>query len=119
MTTLLKPYKEERPWGNFIKFSTNQVSTVKLITVNAQSALSLQSHTLRDEFWHIISGEGTITIEDEKIFAKAGDNFSIARQKKHRVETSSSALVFLEIALGEFDENDIMRFDDIYGRISR
>lgn len=113
----LKPYKEKRPWGDFITFSTNEKSTVKIITVNAHSALSLQSHTSRDEFWHIISGEGTLTIGDKKIPAKNGDEVFVPRQTKHRIETSSSNLVLLEISLGEFDENDITRFDDVYGRV--
>jgi|SRR3989344_7018047 len=108
--------KEARPWGNFIKFTSDESSTVKLISINAHSALSLQSHQSRDEFWRIISGEGLITIGDKKTSAQAGNEFFVPRQTKHRIQTDDSPLVFLEIATGKFDENDITRFEDIYGR---
>jgi len=114
-----KPYIEERPWGNFIEFSKNEPSTIKIITIKPQSALSLQSHTLRDEFWHIISGNGQIII-DEKIYkAQSGNEFFIPRQAKHRIETDLEPLIILEISFGMFNENDITRFEDRYGRVTK
>ena len=43
-----KPYREQRPWGEFVEFTRNTPSTVKLINVNAGESLSLQSHENRD-----------------------------------------------------------------------
>lgn len=112
----LKPYQEKRPWGGFIEYTRNTPSTVKIITVNPGEAFSLQTHHNRDEFWHILSGEGVVTIGDQKIPAQIGDDHFIPRETPHRMEASSSPLVFLEISFGEFSEEDITRLEDKYGR---
>ena len=111
-----KPYREERPWGEFIEFTRNAPSTVKIITVKAGEAFSLQTHSKRDEFWRIISGEGTIRIDKQSIPVKAGDNHFVPRNTLHRIEAGSSSVVVLEVSFGEFDENDISRLEDKYGR---
>ncbi len=108
--------KEFRPWGNFERFTLNEKSTVKLITVNPGEAFSLQTHVRREEFWHIISGSGTITIGNDKAAAYPGEHFAIAAGVAHRAEAGGETLVFLEIAFGEFDESDIIRLEDRYGR---
>lgn len=109
-------YKEERPWGNFERFTLNEPSTVKIITVNPNQQLSLQQHAHRDEEWKILSGSGTVRVGDAQMPAKAGDAFKVTRGQKHRVAAGESGLVFLEVSFGEFDEEDITRFEDAYGR---
>ncbi len=108
--------KEERPWGYFERFTLNEPSTVKIIFAKPNEILSLQLHHKRDEFWQIVTGSGTVTIGDEAIPAQAGDTFYIPRTTKHRIAGGESGIRFLEIAFGEFDENDIERFEDRYGR---
>jgi mannose-6-phosphate isomerase-like protein (cupin superfamily) len=108
--------KDERPWGGFERFTFGEPSTVKLITVKAGEAFSLQMHAHRDEYWRIISGGGIVTKGQEKHNAMAGGNFFIPRGIAHRVEAGSSDLTLLEISFGEFDENDITRLEDRYGR---
>lgn len=108
--------KEIRPWGNFERFTLNEQTTVKIVTVNAGEAISLQTHAHRDEFWRVISGSGTITIDDIAYEAKPGDDHYSKRGAKHRVEGGPQGLAFLEIAFGQFDENDITRLEDRYGR---
>jgi len=109
--------KDERPWGIYERFTLNEPSTVKIITVNAHEAFSLQTHAHREEFWHIISGEAKVTIGDETRSAKAGDDFFIRTATAHRMEAGDAPCVFLEIAYGEFDEHDITRLEDKYGRM--
>ncbi len=109
--------KEERPWGFFERFTENDLSTVKIITIRANEAFSLQKHGKRDEFWKIISGSGTVTIGNEKKEAGPDKTFFIPRGTLHRGEAGSDDLVFLEISFGEFDENDIIRIDDRYNRV--
>ncbi len=110
-------YKETRPWGNFERFTENESSTVKIITVEAGEAFSLQSHTHRSEFWYVLDGQGSITVGESTAAASAGMSFFIKAGHKHRAEASPSGhLVFLEIAFGTFDEGDIRRFEDRYGR---
>lgn len=112
----LHHFVEERPWGNFEQFTLNQVSTVKIITVNKGESLSLQKHSKRKEFWKILSGTGTISIDGFDTPAKIGSLYTVPIGGTHRVSAGENILVFLEIALGEFDEHDIVRLEDRYGR---
>lgn len=111
-----KPFREERPWGEFIEFTKNTPSTVKIITVKAGESLSLQKHRNRDEFWRVISGMGSIKIGDDSFSAKQNDEYFVPRGVTHRMSAGVEPLVVLEIAFGDFDENDIERLDDKYGR---
>jgi mannose-6-phosphate isomerase-like protein (cupin superfamily) len=112
-----KPYHEERPWGAFVEFSKNTPSTVKLLTVNPGEALSLQKHVKRAEFWRVISGSGFITVGKERISAKPDAEFFIPEGTEHRIEGGTEALVVLEISFGTFEDDDIIRLEDRYGRI--
>lgn len=112
-------YREERPWGAFVEFSRNSPTTVKLLTVSPGEALSLQTHTKRDEFWRVISGNGFITVGSTRISAQPEAEFFIPRGTEHRLEAGSENLVILEISYGTFEDEDILRLNDKYGRISR
>ncbi|MDE2021663.1 MAG: phosphomannose isomerase type II C-terminal cupin domain [Patescibacteria group bacterium] len=113
----LEHYKKEtRPWGNFERFTLNEKSTVKMVTVNAGEAFSLQTHEHRNEFWYALTGRGMVTVGDKTREANAGDSFFIKAQTPHRVECKDEHFIFLEIAFGDFDENDITRLEDKYGR---
>lgn len=116
MEGLINYKKEERPWGKFERFTLNEPSTVKVITVNQGEAFSLQSHKHRGEFWRILSGTGTITFGQEHRTVRAGENFFTPAGHEHRMEGGPEGIVFLEISFGDFDENDITRFEDKYGR---
>lgn len=113
-----KPEKksEGRPWGNFQQFTENIYSTVKIITVDPGQKISLQFHRERDEFWKILSGECVVRIDDEIFQARKGDEFFIPKEIIHRIETIYSSVEILEISSGEFDEDDIVRVKDEYGR---
>ncbi len=108
--------KEERPWGNFERFTLNERTTVKIVTVSPREAISLQIHGHRDEFWRILSGGGEIMIGETHAEAEPGRQFFSRRGEMHRVEAGPSGLSFLEIAFGDFDEGDITRLEDRYGR---
>lgn len=108
--------KEERPWGNFERFTLNEKTTVKIITVKAGEEFSLQSHKHRGEFWRILSGVGTITLDQNHHEVRAGESFFSPFGHEHRMEAGPDGLTFLEIAFGDFDENDITRLEDRYGR---
>ena len=112
-----KIYQEERPWGNFRQFTHNILSTVKIITVNPNEILSLQSHQKRSEFWHVIAGDGIVEIGGIKKNTVVGDEHEIAVGEKHRLGAGSNGIQVLEIALGDFDESDVVHYEDKYGRI--
>ena len=113
-----KPFREERPWGEELWLTRDHgaPSMVKLITVKPGEALSLQFHHNRDEFWHVLSGNGTAVIGEGRVPLHPGADCFVSRETKHRIEGGSATLVFLELAFGDFDENDIVRLDDRYGR---
>ena len=115
-----KPEKkfEQRPWGNFQQFTENEISTVKIITVNPNEKISLQFHRERDEFWKVLSGKCVITVGDDTFFqAKKGDEFFILKGVRHRIETDSLPAEILEISFGKFYEDDIVRIEDAYERV--
>ncbi len=115
----MEPLIDKRPWGQFKQFTHNEPTTVKILTVEPHQELSLQYHEHRKEFWKVLSGSGIIQIEDERIAVKKGDEFTILERQKHRASAESESLELLEISYGEFDENDIVRLEDKYGRINK
>jgi len=108
--------KEVRPWGNFERFTLNEPTTVKIITVQPGEALSLQTHAQREEFWRILKGSGQVTLDEAVHAAQEGDEFFVRLNQAHRVAAGSDGMQFLEIAFGTFDEHDITRLEDRYGR---
>lgn len=117
MQTVRKPYTEERPWGRFERFIANERSTVKILHVNPNAKLSLQFHNNREEIWKILEGHAKITIGDGVFEGKEGDEFHVPKKTRHRIETGEVGVKILEISLGEYDEDDIVRIEDIYNRI--
>lgn len=109
-------YSESRPWGRFEKFHENKPCTVKLIYVNAHSRLSLQYHSKRSEFWKVVKGTAMVELEGRDIILTEGETLTIPRQAKHRVAALDADCVILEIAYGQFDEDDIVRIEDDYQR---
>ncbi|OGG93945.1 mannose-6-phosphate isomerase [Candidatus Kaiserbacteria bacterium RIFOXYD1_FULL_47_14] len=108
---------EERPWGKFERFTLNEQTTVKIMTLTAGEELSLQTHEHRDEFGRVLKGFGTVSIGDKETEVRDGDAFFIPRNTAHRAIADSAGLVYLEIAFGDFDENDITRLEDKYERV--
>lgn len=111
-----EPYREERPWGGFVEFTRNIPSTVKIVSVKPGQALSLQTHKKRDEFWCVLGGDGEVTVGDSVSAAKTDDTFFIPRGTKHRLRAGTETLRVLEISFGEFEDEDIVRLEDMYGR---
>lgn len=111
-----KPFRDKRPWGDELWITRNAPSMVKILTVSPGQALSLQFHHHRDEYWHVISGNGFALIGDERKNLSAGTDCFVPRETKHRLEGGSEPLVLLELAFGDFDEHDIVRLEDRYGR---
>ncbi|MGB3922053.1 MAG: phosphomannose isomerase type II C-terminal cupin domain [Minisyncoccia bacterium] len=112
----LKPFTDNRPWGWFRDFIDNKSCTVKILFVKKGEAFSLQKHLRRDEFWRVLKGEPEITLGDKIIEAKPGDEFEVSRKTIHRIYSPNTDSEILEISRGKFDENDIIRIEDKYGR---
>lgn len=113
------PYEEKRPWGEFITFLQNEQKTpltIKILKVEPNQAFSLQRHQKRSEQWFIVSGQGIITIGEESEPLEIGKTYFIPHDTLHRLEAQAETIVALEISFGEFEEDDIIRVEDRYGR---
>jgi mannose-1-phosphate guanylyltransferase/mannose-6-phosphate isomerase len=108
-----------RPWGRYVNLFEGQNFLVKELTVNSKSSISLQKHHHRSEHWMIIQGKPKITINKKKFFKKENDSVFIPTGSIHRIENLYKKPVkIIEIQTGPIlKESDIVRFQDIYGRI--
>jgi mannose-1-phosphate guanylyltransferase/mannose-6-phosphate isomerase len=107
----------ERPWGSFKQFANNRNCTVSLMTVLPGQRLSLQSHTMRAELWIVIDDNSTIQVGDEIKTYMAGDEIWIPVNERHRLGTTGDHPVrVLEVAFGNWQQDDIERYDDDYKR---
>ncbi|MDQ5969092.1 MAG: mannose-6-phosphate isomerase [Patescibacteria group bacterium] len=106
-----------KPWGSFVSFTNNEVSTVKLLYITKGEEFSLQYHLNRDEFWRVIKGSPKIIIGEKTLDSHEGEEFFVPAGTNHRVGAPVDDVVILEISKGVFDENDIVRLEDKYNRI--
>lgn len=118
MTPTIHRISGGRPWGGFEQFTKNALSTVKLLTINPGESISLQYHHNRSEYWYVVDGYPIVRLRDKDYFASPGEEFFIARTEMHRITAQVDLVRILEISLGEFDEDDIVRVEDDYGRKS-
>ena len=112
------PAKVIRPWGSFETLSEDKNYKIKRLTVNPGHKLSKQKHEFRSETWTLISGEGIVTLDDKEIILKEGQSIMIPVGTIHRLENNKEQLLeIIEVQTGTyFGEDDITRYDDIYGR---
>ncbi len=113
----MKRLTDIRPWGNFVEYTHNENTTVKILTVLPGQELSLQYHAHRNEFWRILSGHPSLIIGEKQIEAKPGDEFEISADIQHQIKAVADEVQVLELSFGDFDENDIVRIKDKYGRV--
>ena len=112
-----EPLTSERPWGRFTQYSLNEPTTVKIIEVTAGSELSLQRHRHRAELW--IPLDPTLQVEvDGRAWRPAVDEpVWIPAGATHRLSApGEQGGRILEVGFGHFDEEDIERLSDRYGR---
>jgi mannose-6-phosphate isomerase len=100
----------------FATYAHNEQVTVKILTINHGEQLSVQYHQHRSECWRVLSGAGDVLQGDVWQPCAAGDEFVIAQGQQHALRAGTQQLVVLEIARGDFDEDDIVRVSDVYGR---
>lgn len=106
----------KRPWGSFERFTLNSASTVKMLEVDPDASISLQRHSHRSEFWRVVSGEAVATLDGKTVNLKEGDSLLVPVGTVHRLTGGSGGARILEIATGDFSENDIVRLEDKWGR---
>lgn len=106
----------ERPWGSFYQYANNQEVTVSLMTVLPGRRLSLQAHTARAELW-IPLDEGAIIEVGQAIYHPApGEQIWIPANTPHRLSSRDHPVRVLEVAFGNWQQEDVLRFEDDYNR---
>jgi mannose-1-phosphate guanylyltransferase/mannose-6-phosphate isomerase len=113
--------KVYRPWGSYETLAEAPDFKVKRIIVKPSGALSLQLHHQRAEHWIVVQGVATVTCDDERFELQQNQSTYIPVETRHRLENcTSSPLILIEVQCGAYlGEDDIVRFDDIYGRNTR
>lgn len=107
----------QRPWGSFKQFAFNQECTVSLMTVLPGQRLSLQAHTGRAELWIVMDDGAVVRVGGEERVCRAGDEIWIPANEPHRLGCRGNQPVrVLEVAFGNWQQDDIKRFADDYGR---
>ena len=111
--------QQERPWGRYTVLQTDSRYQVKQLLVNPGMRLSLQSHKFRAEHWFIVSGSGLVQLDEDLMDVGPGVSVDIPIGTKHRISCNSYEPLFLiEVQTGSsFDEDDIVRHQDDFGRI--
>ena len=108
-----------RPWGRYVNLFEGKSFLVKELIVKAKSSISLQKHHHRSEHWMITQGKPKITINKNKFYKKPFESVFIPTGAIHRIENNfKKSVKILEIQTGPIlKETDIVRYQDIYGRI--
>ncbi len=110
----------KKPWGHYKTHLKGDKFLLKTLHINKHEEISLQTHSHREEFWFITSGNAEITIGEKVSSKKSKELIFVPPKVKHRIKNiSSETLVITEIQYGEIlDEKDIIRLEDKYNRKS-
>ena len=107
-----------RPWGTYTVLQDSPGFKIKRLEVRPGGRLSLQSHKYRSEHWVVVKGQAQVLNNDKTVSLLVNESIYIPAGHKHRLENpTDQALVIIEVQCGEYlGEDDIERFEDIYGR---
>ena len=113
-----RPKIIERPWGQYKEFARNEPCTVWIVEMKPGEQGSLQTHENFDEIW-IMQTDGAEVQVGEKVYnPKAGEEVYIPRLTKHRLSNlGSETLRMFEVAYGDVQDEDKVRYEDKYNRL--
>lgn len=108
-----------RPWGTYTVLEEASEFKMKRIEVKPGGRLSLQMHKHRSEHWVVVRGEAVVVNGGKELVVKQNESTYIPAGHKHRLENRTEAeLVLIEVQCGSYlGEDDIVRFEDNYGRV--
>ena len=110
--------KVHRPWGSYDGVDAGERFQVKRIVVKPGASLSLQMHHHRAEHWVVVRGTAKVTRGDETLLVSENESTFIPLGIKHRLENPGKLMLeMIEVQSGAYlGEDDIVRFEDTYGR---
>ncbi len=108
-----------KPWGRYTNLYNGKNFLIKELHVKPKGVLSLQKHFHRSEHWVVTQGTPKITLNRKKFFLKTNETIFIPVKSIHRIENPYKKPVkIIEAQLGSIlKETDIVRYQDIYGRV--
>lgn len=110
--------KVDKPWGGFLQVAQNEPCTVKILTVSPGESTSLQSHRNRDELWIVLDEGLEVEVDGLRVSPKPGETVAVPRMARHRLSCPGPRPArILEVSFGTFNEEDITRYEDRYGRV--
>jgi mannose-6-phosphate isomerase-like protein (cupin superfamily) len=111
---------ERRPWGSWHVLDVGAGYKVKRIHVQPGCRLSYQTHEHRSEHWVVLTGEATCTVDGVTTVCRAGHSMDVEVGTKHRLANNGAdELVVIEVQRGGYTgEDDIVRYEDDYGRFT-
>jgi len=109
-----------RPWGYFEQIDVGEKFQVKRLSINPGASLSLQLHHHRAEHWVVVNGIATVTHGEDELILEPNDSTYIPTGMKHRLHNGGIEMLnIIEVQTGDYlGEDDIVRFEDVYGRPS-
>ncbi|HDS1796257.1 mannose-1-phosphate guanylyltransferase/mannose-6-phosphate isomerase [Pseudomonas putida] len=107
-----------RPWGTYTTLEDGDRFKIKRIVVKPKASLSLQMHHHRSEHWIVVSGMAVVVNDDQELMLNTNESTFIRAGHKHRLQNPGVIdLVLIEVQSGDYlGEDDIVRFEDNYGR---
>jgi len=107
-----------RPWGTYTTLEDGERFKIKRIVVKPKASLSLQMHHHRSEHWIVVSGMAVVVNDDQQLMLNTNESTFIRAGHKHRLQNPGVIdLVLIEVQSGDYlGEDDIVRFEDNYGR---
>ncbi|HWR56315.1 MAG TPA: mannose-1-phosphate guanylyltransferase/mannose-6-phosphate isomerase [Negativicutes bacterium] len=110
-----------RPWGSYTVLGEGPGYKMKLIAVEPTQTLSLQMHYHRSEHWIVTKGTAKVTIGEKEQMVHENESVFVPKSTKHRLENPGRiTLEIIEVQNGNYlEEDDIVRFEDQYGRIKK
>ena len=109
-----------RPWGTYTILQDSARFKIKRVEVKPGASLSLQMHHHRNEHWVVVSGTALVVNGEATLTLKTNESTYIPAGHKHRLENPGKEnLVIIEVQVGDYlGEDDIVRFEDRYGRLA-
>jgi mannose-1-phosphate guanylyltransferase / mannose-6-phosphate isomerase len=109
-----------RPWGKYTVLEEGERYKIKRIFVDPDQRLSLQMHYHRSEHWVVVKGTAKVTIGEKELLVHENESIYVPKSQVHRLENPGKVpLELIEVQVGEYvGEDDIVRFEDIYGRVT-
>ena len=108
-----------RPWGSYTVLEEGEFYKIKRVTVLPNKKLSLQMHYHRSEHWVVVKGTAKVKVGDKEFLVRSGESTFVPAGSLHRLENPGILpLEVIEVQIGEYlGEDDIVRFEDDFGRV--